>query len=67
MRHLNPPESFGIFMVVEDNGWILVDRFPRFARWEEAFLWLDQYKAENPTVAPFATLFVDRIETRVAF
>ena len=67
MKHLNPPESFAIFMVVEDNRWILVDRFPRFSTWEDAFLWLDRYKAENPGIAPWATLFVDRIETRVAF
>ena len=67
MEHLNPSESYGIFLVVEDNGWVLVNHFPRFARWEEAFLWLDQYKAENPMVSQFATYFVDRIETCVAF
>ena len=65
MEYLNPPESFGIFMVVEDNGWILVDHFPRFEDWEGAFVWLDHFKAQNPTVAQFSTLFVDRIETCV--
>ena len=63
MEHLNPPESFGIFMVVPDNGWIMVNHFPRFSTWEDAFLWLDRYKAENPMLPRFATYFVDRIST----